>query len=166
MTDQSTTIIRPAGIDDLPHVLGLIQELADYEKMSDDVVATVADLEQTLIGPAQSAACLVATVEDRVVGMAIYFTNYSTFLARPGLYLEDLYVQPAFRGRGIGKRLLMSVAEQAVARNCGRMEWSVLDWNKPAIDFYESLGAQPMSEWTVYRLTGDALQKVGGQANT
>lgn len=162
MTDPTSAMIRPATVDDMPQVLGLIQELADYEKMSDEVIATVADLEQTLFGPAQSAACLVATVEDRVVGMAIFFTNYSTFLAKPGLYLEDLYVQPAFRGKGIGKGLLTAVAKQAVTRNCGRMEWSVLDWNQPAIDFYESLGARPMSGWTVYRLTGDALQQVGG----
>ncbi len=153
--------IRPAVFADAPAILGLIQELAEYEKLSDEVVATVESLQATLFGDNCSAECLLAEKDRNVVGMALFFTSYSTFLGRPGIYLEDLYVQADCRGQGIGKKLLTAVAELAVSRGCGRLEWSVLDWNQPAIDFYESLGAKPQTGWTVYRLTGDALQKTG-----
>lgn len=153
--------IRPAIPEDVPGILDLIFELAAYEKLSAEVVATPERLRETLFGQAPAAECLLAEQGERVVGMAIFFTNYSTFLAQPGLYLEDLYVRDEQRGQGIGKALLTAVARLAVQRGCGRMEWSVLDWNQPAIDFYESLGASPQQEWTVYRLTGASLRKFG-----
>ncbi|MCA8982841.1 MAG: GNAT family N-acetyltransferase [Planctomycetaceae bacterium] len=153
--------IRPAIPADAPGILDLIHELAAYEKLSAEVVATPEKLRETLFGQAPAAECLLAEQGERVVGMAIFFTNYSTFLAQPGVYLEDLYVRDEQRGQGIGKALLTAVARLAVQRGCGRMEWAVLDWNQPAIDFYESLGASPQQEWTVYRLTGASLQKFG-----
>lgn len=153
--------IRPAEPIDCQAIEGLIRELAIYEKLEAEMTATPAQLEQTLFGPERSAECLLAERNGVAIGLAIYFTNYSTFLARPGIYLEDLYVREADRGEGIGKALLLAVARVAVERKCGRMEWSVLNWNQPAIDFYESLGAVPQQEWTVYRLTGDTLQQIG-----
>lgn len=149
--------IRPARPDECNLVLGLIRELAEYEKLAHEVEATEERLRATLFSDPPAAHCLIALVDGRPVGFAIYFFNYSTFLARPGLYLEDLFVKPAHRGDGIGKALLLRLAKEANARGCGRMEWSVLDWNEPAIGFYRKLGAVPMSEWTVFRLTGPAL---------
>lgn len=153
--------IRPAGPGDAAAVLRLIKALADYEKLAHEVVATEDDIRQTLFGPRPAAEVLLAEEGGRPVGLALFFQNYSTFLGRPGIYLEDLFVEPACRGRGVGKALLQAVARLAVQRKCGRFEWSVLDWNQPAIDFYRSLGAKPLSDWTIFRVTGDALQKLG-----
>lgn len=138
-------------------MLRLIAALAEYEKMSDQVVATETSIRDTLFGDVPQAEAIIAFADDEPVGLAIWFHNYSTFLARKGLYLEDLFVLPEWRGQGIGTALLVHLAGVAVERGCGRMEWSVLDWNAPAIGFYRSLGATPMDEWTVFRLTGDAL---------
>jgi len=153
--------IRPATASDLPLILQFIRDLATYEKLAHEVEATPARLEQTLFPPAGAGApaafCVLASVAGTPAGFALYFFNYSTFLARPGLYLEDLFVQPEFRGQGIGKALLLHLAKTANARGCGRMEWAVLDWNQPAIAFYESLGARRMLDWQVCRLTGPAL---------
>jgi GNAT superfamily N-acetyltransferase len=154
--------IRTATAADAPLLLELIRELASYEKLAHEVVATEAALRETLFGPRPAAEALVATLDGAPAGFAIFFSNYSTFLARPGIYLEDLFVKPAFRRRGVGRALFVHVAKLAVERRCGRFEWSVLDWNAPAIAFYKSLGAVAMSEWTVFRLTGDALLNAGG----
>lgn len=152
--------IRPATPDDTPLILGFIRGLADYEKLTHQVEATEAKLRATLFGAKPAAECVLAfTDEETPAGFALFFTNYSTFLARPGLYLEDLFVVPAWRGRGIGKALLLYLAALANQRGCGRMEWSVLDWNQPAIDFYERLGAQRLREWQICRLTGPALRQ-------
>lgn len=154
--------IRPATEADLPLILGFIRELAAYEKLAHEVVADEPSLRRALFPAAPAAPlahCVLATVDDAPAGFALYFFNYSTFLARPGLYLEDLFVRPAFRGRGLGKALLLHLAKIANARGCGRMEWAVLDWNQPAIAFYESLGARRMQEWQICRLTGDALAR-------
>lgn len=153
--------IRAANAADVPEILRLIQALAEYEKLRDEAVATVDDLRQTLFGARPAAEVLLAESDGRAVGMALFFQNYSTFLGKPGIYLEDLFVEPALRGQGIGKALLQAVARLAVERGCGRFEWSVLDWNQPAIDFYQSLGARPMSDWTIFRVTGAALAKLG-----
>jgi GNAT superfamily N-acetyltransferase len=153
--------LRRAVRADVPEILRLIKALAEYEKLSGDVVATEAALAQTLFGDRPAAEVLLAEEGGRAVGFALFFQNYSTFLARPGIYLEDLFVEPALRGRGIGKALLQAVARLAVERGCGRFEWAVLDWNVPAIGFYESLGARPMNDWTVMRVTGEALKRLG-----
>jgi GNAT superfamily N-acetyltransferase len=154
-------MIRPARESDVPMILSLIRELAAYEQLSDKCVATEALLRKNLFGPERTAEALVAEYEERVVGYAIYFKTFSTFLALPGIYLEDIYVQPAHRRRGIGKQMLQEIARLAVRRGYGRVEWSVLDWNTPSINFYKSLGAFPLEEWTMFRLTGDALEKFG-----
>jgi GNAT superfamily N-acetyltransferase len=154
-----TPLIRPATAADTPLILGFIRALADYEKLSNEVTATEAQLNATLF-PANGATvahCVIAFADGVPAGFALYFFNYSTFLAKPGLYLEDLFVKPEFRGQGIGKALLLHLAKSANARGCGRMEWSVLDWNQSAIEFYESLGARRMKEWQICRLTGAAL---------
>jgi len=152
--------IRPALPADVPVILSLIRDLAAYEKLAHEVEATEEKLRQSLF-PAGSAApaahCVIAEAGGVPAGFAIYFFNYSTFLAQPGLYLEDLFVKPEFRGHGTGKALLLHLARLAHRRGCGRMEWTVLDWNQPAIDFYESVGARRMKEWQVCRLTGAAL---------
>ena len=153
--------LRSAVRADVPEILRLIKALAEYEKLAGDVVATEAALAQTLFGPKPAAEVLIAEEGGRAIGFALFFQNYSTFLARPGIYLEDLFVEPASRGHGVGKALLKAVAKLAIERNCGRFEWAVLDWNAPAIGFYERLGARPMSDWTVMRLTGEALRKLG-----
>jgi GNAT superfamily N-acetyltransferase len=153
-------LIRPATPADLPLILHFIRGLATYEKLLHEVEATAEKLGATLFGPQPAAECLLAFVDGNgPAGFAIFFTNYSTFLARPGLYLEDLFVDPEFRGRGVGKALLLYLAALANQRGCGRMEWSVLDWNQPAIDFYESLGAERKTEWTTCRLAGPALAR-------
>jgi GNAT superfamily N-acetyltransferase len=149
--------IRSATADDAALILALIRELATYEKLAHEVVATEATVRETLFGARPAAEALIASVDGVPAGFAIFFSNYSTFLARPGIYLEDLFVKPTFRRRGVGRALFVQVARLAVERRCGRFEWSVLDWNAPAIAFYRSLGALPMSEWTVFRLTGQAL---------
>jgi GNAT superfamily N-acetyltransferase len=154
-------VIRPATQADLPTILELIQGLAEYEKLAHECIATVESLDATLFGERPQAEVIIALVDDAPAGFALFFHNYSTFLARRGIYLEDLFVYPAMRGRGIGKALLARLAQIAVDRECGRLEWSVLDWNSDAIRFYESLGAKAMDEWTVYRVTGAALQTLG-----
>ena len=158
LTEMDTNVrIEAATAADVPVILRMITALAEYERMAGEVVATEDSLRDSLFGANRRAEAVLAYAGGEAVGFALWFHNYSTFLARPGLYLEDLFVLPEFRGRGIGRALLGYLARVAVARGCGRMEWSVLDWNDPAIGFYRSLGAQPMDAWTVYRLTGNAL---------
>jgi GNAT superfamily N-acetyltransferase len=157
--------IRPATRDDVPLILAFIQELAAYEKLAREVVATEASLAATLFGPKPAAEVLIAEFEGAPAGFALYFHNYSTFLGRPGIFLEDLFVRPDARGRGVGRALLSCLARIAVERGCGRLEWAVLDWNESAIGFYRKLGATAMNDWTVYRLTGDALVKVADEGN-
>ena len=144
-------------------ILELIQGLAEYEKLAQECVATEAALDETLFGARPQAEVIIALADGTPAGFALFFPNYSTFLAKQGLYLEDLFVKPAFRGRGIGKALLVHLAQLAVSRRCGRLEWSVLDWNEDAIRFYESLRAKAMDEWTVYRVTGPALEQLAGE---
>ena len=150
-------IIRSATATDVPLILTFIRDLAIYEKLLPEVVATEDTLRRTLFGNSPAAHVVIAEVDGRPAGFALYFFNYSTFLSKPGLYLEDLFVQPEFRGHGTGKALLLHLAKIANARGCGRMEWSVLDWNEPAKGFYKKLGAVPLDDWRVMRLTGDAL---------
>jgi GNAT superfamily N-acetyltransferase len=150
--------IRKAEIADCPLILEFIKGLAEYEKLLHEVVATPELLKETLFGAQPKAEVLIAEWNKQPAGFALFFHNYSTFLGRPGIYLEDLFVLPSLRAHGIGKGLLKHLAQIAVERNCGRLEWSVLDWNKPAIDFYVSIGASPMDEWTIYRLTGENLK--------
>ncbi len=135
--------------------------MAEYEKVPHQVTATEAALRDTLFGPGSIAEAALAYADEEPAGMVVYFRTYSTFLGRPGIYLEDIFVEERFRGRGLGKALMAYVARVAIERGCARLEWSVLDWNEPAIGFYRSLGARPMDEWTVYRLTGDALASLG-----
>ncbi|MBL0216653.1 MAG: GNAT family N-acetyltransferase [Myxococcales bacterium] len=152
--------IRAATAADTATILGFIRDLAAYEKLSHEVVADEAKLEATLFGARPAAEVLIAEVGGAPVGFALFFPSYSTFLAKPGLYLEDLFVRPSARGQGVGSALLSALARIAVDRDYGRFEWSVLDWNEPAIRLYRSLGAVPMSEWTVNRLTGEPLAKL------
>lgn len=150
--------IRPATEDDVPIILSLIRELAEYERLSHEVVATEGLLRESLFGAWRGAEVLIACCKGAPAGFALFFHSFSTFLGRPGIYLEDLYVKPEFRGRGIGRALLTHLARLAKERGCGRLEWAVLDWNEPAIKLYKSIGAVPMDEWTVYRVTGEALE--------
>ena len=154
-------MIRPAEPADVPAILKLIRELADYEHLLDQCIATEELLTKNLFGPERAAEILVAVRDNAIVGYAIFFKTFSTFLARPGIYLEDIYVQPQHRGKGIGKGMLREIARIAVSRDYGRVEWSVLDWNAPSIAFYKSLGAFPLEEWTMFRLTGDSLKQFG-----
>ena len=156
--------IEAAAVRDVPVLLRLIKALADYEKLAGDVVATEDQIRKTMFAGVPQAEAVIAYADGEPVGLAIWFHNYSTFLGRRGLYLEDLFVLPEWRGQGIGKALLVHLAGIAVARGCGRMEWSVLDWNEPAIGFYKSLGAVPMDEWTVFRLAGDSLKRLADQS--
>jgi GNAT superfamily N-acetyltransferase len=149
--------LRPAAPADLSAIVGLITELAAYEKLSHMVVVTPESLHTHLFGPRPVAEAVVGEVDGCVVAFALFFTNFSTFLGQPGLYLEDLYVQPAHRGTGLGKALLQHLGALAVERGCGRFEWSVLDWNQPAIDFYRAMGATVMPDWRICRLSGPAL---------
>lgn len=154
--------LRPARPADVPDILALIRALADYEQLGPEVVATEEKLRAGLFpadGSAPLAHCVLAEADGVTAGFALYFFNFSTFLAQPGLYLEDLFVRPEFRGRGLGKALLLHLARLANARGCGRMEWNVLDWNRPAIGFYESLGAQHKKQWQLCRLSGEALRR-------
>ena len=155
--------IRPATIEDAGLILRFIRELADYEKLLHEVIADEATLKQSLFGETPHAKVVIGEYNGVAVSFALYFHNFSTFLGRPGIYLEDLYVQPTMRGKGLGKILLGYLASLAIELNCGRLEWWVLDWNKPAIDFYQSLGAQPMDEWTVNRVAGEAFGKLAKQ---
>jgi GNAT superfamily N-acetyltransferase len=149
--------LRPAEIADLPVILDCVRALADYERLLHECVATEAMLGEFLFGERPAAEVVLAFDGDVPAGFALWFRSFSTFLARPGIYLEDLFVYPAFRGRGLGRRLLAHLAATAVARGYGRVEWSVLDWNESAIEFYRSLGAEPVEDWIRFRLTGDAL---------
>jgi GNAT superfamily N-acetyltransferase len=150
--------IREATEGDVPLILSLIRELAEREKLSHEVVATEEALRESLFGERRYAEVLIAEHDGAPAGFALFFHNYSTFLGKPGIYLEDLYVRPEFRGSGIGKKLLAHLAGLAKRRGCGRLEWWVLDWNEPSIGFYKKLGAVPMDDWTVYRVSGSALE--------
>jgi GNAT superfamily N-acetyltransferase len=162
----SLITIRNATREDVPQILGFIRALAEYERLSHHVVATEAVLEASLFGIKPAAEALIASLPDRngagetAVGFALFFENFSTFAGRPGMYLEDLFVVPEARGKGVGKALFQRLAQIAVERNYCRLDWAVLDWNEPAIAFYRSLGAVAMDEWTVNRLTGEALRRV------
>jgi GNAT superfamily N-acetyltransferase len=153
-------VIRSATEQDVPVILDLIKQLAEYERLSDKVTAAEQRLRETLFGERPAAEVLLASLAEETVGFAVFFTNYSTFLSKPGLYLEDLFVKPHARGRGIGKALLARLAKIAIERESGRVEWSVLNWNEPSIRFYEGLGAVALSDWTTYRLTGESLAKL------
>ncbi len=150
--------IRPATKADAGVILGLIRELAEYEKLSHEVVATEELLIRNLFGPRPYAECIIAEANGEPIGLALFFHNFSTFLGKPGLYLEDVFVKLAWRGHGVGMQLLRELARIALDRDCGRMEWWVLDWNEPALDFYRRLGAQSMSDWTVQRLTRSEIE--------
>ncbi len=167
MTATATRIddfsLRPAIEDDCGQILRFIEGLAKYEKLAHEVVATEDTLRQTLFGDRPAAEVVLGYYRDQPVAFALFFSNYSTFLAQPGLYLEDLFVDPDWRGRGFGGALLRYLAQLAVQRDCGRLEWSVLDWNEPALRFYRRLGAQPQDEWTVQRVTGQALRDLAAQ---
>ena len=155
-----TFVIAPALPSDVGVVLGMIRALAEYERLSHLCVATEDDLAQALFGPRPSAEVLISRKDGEAVGFALFFHNFSTFLGRPGLWLEDLFVQPAYRRQGCAKALLRALAQLARARGCGRFEWTVLDWNQPAIDFYESLGAAVLADWRVVRVAGPALERL------
>lgn len=155
--------IRPAIADDAALILELITELADYERLRHEVEATADNIRESLFGERRVAEAVIGECDGAGVAFALFFHNFSTFLGRPGLYLEDLYVKPEFRGHGFGRRLLVHLAQLARERGCGRFEWSVLDWNEPAIRTYKGIGAVALDEWTVYRLTGDALDKLAGK---
>ncbi len=158
--------IRAATEEDVPLILRFIRELAEYERLAHEVVATEESVHTTLFGERPYAEVLIAEAGTDPVGFALFFHNYSTFLARPGIYLEDLYVRPDLRGRGYGKKLLSRLAAIAKERQCGRLEWAVLNWNEPAIRFYRSLGAMPMDHWTVYRVTGESLDALARNARS
>jgi len=164
MSEQTATPdfrIRPATEGDAPLILQFIKELAHYERLLDEVVATEESLRETLFGARAYAEVSLGYLADTPAAFALYFHNYSTFLGRPGIYLEDLYVREEFRGRGLGGAMLRHLARLALERGCGRLEWAVLNWNEPAINFYKGLGAAPMDEWTVFRVTGEALDRLG-----
>lgn len=158
--------IVPAAEPDVPLILSFIRKLAEYEKLSHEVIATENRLRDGLFGARPVAEVLLAYWANEPAGFALYFPNFSTFLCQPGIYLEDLFVEPEFRGRGIGKALLVRLAKIARERNCGRLEWAVLDWNRPAIDFYRRLGAVARNDWTVFRLAGDSLDRLAEPAST
>jgi len=159
------TQIRLATADDVPSILRLVIELADYERETDKVHATEAMLHAALFGEKPAVEAFIAELGGEPVGMALFFHNFSTWTGKKGVYLEDLYVTPAARGTGVGKALLKRLAALALERDCARLEWAVLDWNTPAIEFYKTLGAEPMTEWTTNRVTGDALRLLAGKAN-
>ena len=160
MTEPSAIDIAPAKPEDVPLLLALITELADYEKLRHEVVATQASLGHALFAPRPSAEAVIARIAGEPAGFALYFHNFSTFLGKHGLYLEDLFVRPEFRGRAVGKALLRYLAALALQRDCGRFEWAVLDWNRPARDFYEALGAEAKSAWIIHRISGEALKRL------
>jgi len=166
MKERADFQIRPADVDDVPIILELIHDLATYERAPDEVVATEEQLVDVLFSERPVAEVLLAFEEKSPVGFAVYFYNFSTWLGRAGLYLEDLFVKPEKRGKGYGRALLVELAQIARNRGCGRMEWAVLDWNEPAIKFYRALGAQPMHEWTVFRLTRPEIAKLANAADT
>ena len=163
MPEQAAVSIRQTTAADVPLILSFIRGLAEYERLAHAVVATEDILRASLFGPHPIAEVVVAELEGTAAGFALFFHNFSTFLGKPGIYLEDLFVLPDMRGRGIGRALLQHLASLAVERDCGRMEWAVLHWNESAIAFYRSLGAVPMTEWSVYRLAGEALTRLAGK---
>jgi GNAT superfamily N-acetyltransferase len=152
--------IRSATIDDVPLIMQFIKGLAEYERMSDQVEATEERLRDALFGPKPDAEVVIASAGAAPAGFALFFHNFSTFVGRRGLYLEDLFVKPEWRGHGVGKRLLTHLARLAIERHCGRFEWAVLDWNEPAIQFYLGLGARPLNDWKIFRVTGEALKRL------
>ena len=154
-----TLHIRPAQFSDAPQILAFITELADYERARHEVIASVEDIQRSLFGEGATARSLICLQDGQPIGFAVYFFSYSTWLGCNGLYLEDLYVSPESRGTGAGKALLKQLAREAVAKDCGRLEWSVLDWNEPAIEFYKSIGALPQDEWVRYRMEGQGLRR-------
>jgi GNAT superfamily N-acetyltransferase len=163
MADKAPDIrIRTGMPADVPVILHLIRQLAEYEKLAHEVTATEQSLRDSLFGPKPAADVLLAFAGNLPIGFAVFFQNFSTFLGKPGLYLEDLFVLPEWRRKGVGKQLLSQVAARAVAGGCGRFEWAVLDWNEPALRFYKSLGTRVMDDWRICRLTGDALRHVAG----
>ncbi len=155
--------IRDAKVSDAELILKFVTELAIYEKAENEVKASVSDIERTLFSDDNTAKAIISYVDGEAVGFAVYFLNYSTWLGKNGIYLEDLYVTPEYRGSGAGVKLIKHIAKIAVEKDCGRFEWSVLDWNEPAIDFYNSIGASPQDEWIIYRLTGDALKSFASE---
>ena len=159
----SNFMIRPAIEEDAAIIYSLIKELAEYEHLSHEVTASVNDIRKTLFGNRPFAEILIGEYEGHPISFALFFYNYSTFLGKPGIYLEDLYVQPEHRGKGFGSKMLAHIAALAKERNCGRFEWSVLNWNTPAIRTYEKLGATPMKEWILYRLSGGALDRLANK---
>jgi GNAT superfamily N-acetyltransferase len=159
----SNLVVRPATVADVPIILELIRDLATYERAPNEVTATEEQLVDVLFGPRPAAEVLLAFEQETPIGFAVFFHNFSTWLGRPGLYLEDLFVRPEQRGKGYGRALLVHLAKIADERSCGRMEWAVLDWNEPAIQFYKKLGAAPQDEWTVFRLTRDGIAKLAGK---
>jgi GNAT superfamily N-acetyltransferase len=163
-TTSSPIRIRPATSADAALVLRFIRALAEYEKLSHEVVADEAAISATLFGARPAAEVLIGELDGTPVGFALYFTSYSTFLAKPGLYLEDLFVDPSARGRGVGLALMIELARTCTARGYGRFEWSVLDWNEPSLKFYAALGARPQNEWTVHRITGEALTALAARS--
>lgn len=156
---QDLGVIRPARPEDVPRVFEMILELSEYERLRHKVTGNAELLHQHLFGDPRYLEALVVEAEEGLVGYALFFTTYSTFLTRPGYWLEDLYVEPGHRGRGYGKKLLQEIARMAKEKGFGRVDWTVLDWNQPSIEFYESLGAGPLSDWHIYRLDGDALER-------
>lgn len=160
---QPTIVVRPAVREDTGQILAFIRELAEYEQLAHEAVADEAGLAAQLFGGTPRAEVLIAEVDGAAAGFALFFHNFSTFVGKPGLYLEDLFVRPQYRSLGLGKRLMARLAKIALDRDCGRFEWSVLDWNTPAIDFYRRIGAVGMDEWTVQRVTGDALHALAAQ---
>lgn len=156
-------VIRQATEADVPLILQFIRGLAEYERLAHECVADEVTLKKSLFGERKVAEVVIGYDHGNPVCFALFFHNFSTFLGRPGIYLEDLFVNPDQRGKGFGKAMLAYLAKLAVERECGRLEWSVLDWNEPAINFYKSLGAKPMDEWTIFRVTGDALTQLAGQ---
>jgi len=160
MTTVSNFLIRPAAESDTATIFSLINELADYERLTHEVVATEDDIRKSLFSERPFAEALIGEYEGTPISFALFFYNFSTFIGKPGIYLEDLYVKPEYRSNGFGRRMLVHIARLALKRNCGRFEWSVLDWNTPAIRTYDKLNAKPMKDWILYRLTGQALAEL------